>query len=434
MVRLAKKGKTVVRLKGGDPYIFGRGGEEGLFLAKHGVPFEVVPGITAALGAAATTGIPFTHRGIASEVTFATSHAARGAGPLPWNALGKLKGTIVFYMGTYTLAAAAARLIRAGRAAATPVAVVERATTWKQRTIVGTLKDIATRASAANVKPPSLVIVGDVVRLRPSLDWFESRPLHGRRILKTRPDFGRDETESALEELGAAIDHLPGLAFLPPTNIARFDRAVREAGTYDWVVFTSRHGVETVWSRYVHFKNLGRKNLQFDARVFAGANVAVIGSGTRDSCEFELGILPDLVADEPHAEGLAAALRRKGIKGKRILLLRGDKGRDALPRLLEDAGARVDDVTAYRSIPPQPDRALVASLANGDFDAAMITSGEIARNLKRWLGRRPWPAATKIVTIGPVTSAAVRALGWSVGAEAASPQSLAEAVVTAIGP
>ncbi len=424
MVREARGGKRVVRLKGGDPFIFGRGGEEAAVLAAAGIAFEVVPGVTAALGAAATTGIPFTHRGVAQEVTFATAHGAKGGAPPPWKALGQLKGTIVFYMGTYTLASAAKKLIAAGRPASTPVAVVERATTPRQRVVEGTLASIAARAEAAAVHPPSLVIVGAAVRLRGALDWFGKRPLHGTRLLVARPD-GDDPGSSRLEALGAEVTRMPALGFRPARDPRPLARALQRLDTYRWVIFTSPRGVEYTAEAMEH--------VGLDARAFGEALVAAVGERTRATVTAYLGVRPDLVPEESHAEGLVAAMKKRGIRGARILLLRADRGRDVLPKLLKAAGAKVDDVVAYEHATPKPDRAVVASLAAGEFDAALVTSGEIARNLKRFLGRRPWPVATKIVTIGPVTSAAVRDLGWTVGAEATSPQSLAEAVRAATG-
>jgi len=419
MIRHARAGRSVVRLKGGDPYIFGRGGEEGLALDAAGIGFEVVPGVTAALGAAATTGIPFTHRGVATEVTFATAHPAPGAG-IDWRALGRLRGTIVFYMGTYTLALAARRLIAAGRPAGTPVAVVERATTARQRTVTGTLATIAAETARAGVKPPSLVIVGNAVRLRPALNWFERRPLFGRRLLLARAAEPGDAMRKGLEEAGAEVVSLPAIEFRPPASTAVLDRALRRAGTYDWLVFTSRTGVTAVEERL--------RALGLDARTFAGARVAAVGESTASVMRPLLGIEPDLVPPKAHAEGLAAALRKQNIRGKKILLLRADRGRDVLPALLREAGAKVDDVAAYRSVAPRPDPERVRELAEGTFDAALLTSGEIARNLRRFLGGQPWPGRTKIVTIGPVTSAAVRALGWTVDAEAAKPQLLIRAI------
>ncbi|MEK7466745.1 MAG: uroporphyrinogen-III C-methyltransferase [Planctomycetota bacterium] len=423
MVREARRGKRVVRLKGGDPLIFGRGGEEAAVLAAAGIDFEIVPGVTAALGAAATTGIPFTHRGVAQEVTFATAHGAKGGTPPPWSALGKLRGTIVFYMGTYTLPFAAKKLIAAGRRPSTPVAVVERATTTRQRVVTGTLANIAARAGAAAVRPPSLVIVGDAVDLRSSLDWFEKRLLFGKKILVTRPA-NEDPGSHRLEELGAEVTRLPGLEFRPARNSGALDRALRGLARFDWVVFTSPRGAE--------FAHRRMEKLGLDARAFGSARVAVVGWMTRTMVDAYFEIRTDLVPDDERAEGLAEALRRRGLRGKRILLLRADQGRDVLPELLSKAGAKVSDVVAYEHTEPKPDRAILARFASGEFDAALVTSGEIASTLKRWLGRRPWPERTKLVTIGPVTSGAVREIGWPVGREATEPRKLVEATIEAL--
>ncbi|MCE9584303.1 MAG: uroporphyrinogen-III C-methyltransferase [Planctomycetes bacterium] len=427
MVRHAKQGRHVVRLKGGDPYVFGRGGEEGLYLHEHGIAFEVVPGVTAALGAAATTGIPFTHRGVAAEVTFATAHEADGASPPPWEALGKLKGTIVFYMGTYTLAHAAEQLVAAGRRGTTPVAVVERATTPRQRTIIGTLTDIAGKVAAAGVKPPSLVVVGDVVNLRPGLNWFESRRLFGRRILNLRPgERAEDALGHRLSLEGAEVVRLPGLAFLPPKSWAPVDRALKRLHTFDWIVLTSGRAARFLLDRAFA--------LGLDGRSFAGTNVIAIGKETRWMLEASPDpmLRADFVPEVATSEGVVAGLGARRIRGKSFLLPRADKAREALPRLLKAAGGRITDVVLYRSVVPKPDRAVVAELAAGRFDAVLVTSGEIAKNLKAWLGRRPWPERTKLVTIGPVTSAAVRGLGWPVSCEAAEPGKLVEATMEAL--
>ncbi|KAF0243701.1 MAG: uroporphyrinogen III methyltransferase [Planctomycetota bacterium] len=423
MVREARRGKRVVRLKGGDPFIFGRGGEEAAVLAAAKIRFEVVPGVTAALGAAATTGIPFTHRGVAQEVTFATAHGAKGGTPPPWSALGKLKGTIVFYMGTYTLGLAAKKLVAAGRRASTPVAVVERATTVRQRVVTGTLATIAARAEAAAIHPPSLVIVGDAVGLRGALDWFERRPLFGRSILVTRPEED-DPGSQQLAELGAEVTRLPGLEFRPASDTKQLDRALRSLSRFDWVVFTSPRGVQYTDERV--------EKLGLDARAFGSARCAAIGWRTSLILGAYLKVRADLVPKDERAEGLAEALRKRGVRGKRVLLLRADEGRDVLPKLLRKAGARVSDVVAYEHAVPKPDRAVVARLAAGEFHAAQVTSGEIAATLKGWLGRRPWPERTKLVTIGPVTSAAVREIGWPVAREAKEPGKLDEATIEAL--
>jgi uroporphyrinogen III methyltransferase/synthase len=420
MIRLARAGRRVVRLKGGDPFLFGRGGEEGLALAKARVPFEVVAGVTAALGAAATTGIPFTHRGVAQEVTFATAHGAGDASP-PWRVLGTLRGTIVFYMGTYTLGRAARRLVSAGRRADTPVAVVERATTPAQRVVTGTLRDIAARAAAANVRPPSLVVVGDVVRLRPALDWFAARPLFGRRVLNTRPE-GMEELTDMLEDLGAEVASLPCLAFRPGPS-APLDRVLKKLSDADWVIFTSARGVMYSMDRL--------KALKRDGRAFGRAKIAAVGPATAKLLELS-GLRADFVPKRSTGERLAREMGARRVRGMRVVLLRGDSADASLPADLRALGAVVSDAVAYRSITPAPGREALAALASGRFHAVTMTSGEAARRLHLWMRGQAWPAGTKLVTIGPVTSEAVRALGWRVDGEAASPVRIGEAVIEAL--
>ncbi|MBE3069445.1 MAG: uroporphyrinogen-III C-methyltransferase, partial [Planctomycetes bacterium] len=276
LVERARGGAAVVRLKGGDPYVFGRGGEEGLALAEAGIPFEIVPGITAAVAAAAYAGIPVTHRGLASTLTFVTGHEAddKADSAIDWAALARLKGTLAFYMGVANLPAIAANLMRHGLAGATPAAAVQWGTTPRHRSVAATLETLHDAVTRAGLGPPAILLVGEVVRLRESLGWFEQRPLLGRRIVVTRARAQASSLVARLEALGAETIEAPAIRIEPPDDPAPLAEAARAAGDFDWIVFTSTNGVDAF------FAALAAAGL--DARRLAGCRVAAIGPATAE--------------------------------------------------------------------------------------------------------------------------------------------------------
>jgi uroporphyrinogen III methyltransferase/synthase len=426
LVTAATQGQCVVRLKGGDPYVFGRGGEEAELLHQAGVPFEVVPGVTAALGAAAYAGIPLTDRRYASAVAFVTGHEQddKADARLDWDALARFPGTLVFYMGFGRLSRIAGSLIERGKAADTPAALVYWATTGRQRTVEATLADLPGAVAAAGLKSPALVFVGPVVRLRPALDWFAARPLLGRRVLVTRPRQQAGDMVRRLEELGAEVLALPAVEVRDPPDWGPVDRAVAELAHYQWLVFTSVNGVHFFLRR---LRQQGR-----DLRALGTTRLAAIGPVTADALR-SYHLEPDLVPAQYDSESLAQELRARAA-GQRILLVRADRGRELLRQELGPV-ADVEQVAAYSQLDAVTiDADLAGQLRNGEIDYIALTSSNIARALVRLLDAealaRLRDGTVKLVTISPVTSAAVRDLGLPVAAGAT--EYTTEGVIAAI--
>ncbi|MGB9920381.1 MAG: uroporphyrinogen-III C-methyltransferase [Moorellales bacterium] len=413
----AKEGKVVVRLKGGDPFVFGRGGEEAEALAERGVPFAVIPGVTAAVAVPAYAGIPVTHRRLSSTLTVLTGYRREeAAGETEVDDLGPKPGsaTLVFLMGRQNLAQICARLVQKGWNTETPVAVIERGTTADQRTVVATLATVEGEVVRAGVSNPMVMVVGPVVRLREALAWREKLPLFGRRIVITRARHQAESLRQALEELGAEVWEFPLLEVVPPTDFASLGRAVEKAaeGKYHWLVFTSANGVRAFFES---FFARGK-----DARDLAGTRIAVIGKATGRALR-EWGLRPDLVPDEYRAEGLLAAFAAHNLTGQRVLLARAEIARPVLATGLRQRGAEVEEVVAYRIRRPEVAREeLQALLLEGRIHALTLTSPSTARHFwelftadtPRLLER------TVVAAIGPVTAEAARRLGISVEIEA----------------
>ena len=419
LVAEARAGHLVVRLKIGDPFVFGRGGEECQALRRAGVDFEVVPGVTAAVAVPAWAGIPVTHRDHTSLVTIATGHAATRPGAesatppaLPWDSLARQGGTLVFLMAVRHLDDVLAQLVAHGLDPATPAALVERGTVGTQRTLVATASTLAARAAAERVGPPAVLVVGSVVGLREQVAWTEGRPLAGRRIVVTRPREQAGELARLLEERGAEVVVFPTIAIAPPADPTRLDRAVAEADGYDWIVFTSVNGVRAFFDR---FAAAGR-----DVRVLARARLAAIGPETAAALE-RLLLRPAVVPAEYRAEGLLAALGDVDVRGARFLLPRAAGARDVLPRELTARGAHVDEVLAYRAVPPADADVpgLTAALAAGGIDAVTFTSSSTVRHFADLLGREALARLVHdgrpvVACIGPVTADTARELGFRV--------------------
>jgi uroporphyrinogen III methyltransferase/synthase len=422
LVRLAGAGRRVVRLKGGDPFVFGRGGEEAQALARAGIPFEVVPGITAGVAGPAYAGIPVTHRGVATAVTLVTGHEdpEKGERGTDWGALAESRGTLVLYMGVRTLPAVVRELVEGGRPPETPAAVIERATYPGQRVVTGTLATIVERADAAGVAP-AITIVGDVVGLREEIAWFERRPLAGQRIVVTRARAQASSLSARLRELGAEVIEMPAIR-LEPLDPAPLSRALEHARDYDWLLFTSQNAVELVW-RTMRAHGL-------DARSVAHARIAAIGRATADTL-LDHGLAADVVPERFIAESLVEALgRRDDVAGRKVLLPRAAEARDVLPEGLRALGAHVTVIPIYRTVPDGDGAAEVAErLRAGEVDLVTLSASSTARFFVDAVGveaARAAPAAS----IGPVTSAAARALGLRVAVE--SEESTIPALVGAI--
>jgi uroporphyrinogen III methyltransferase/synthase len=418
LIARARAGRTVVRLKGGDPFVFGRGGEEAAALAAGGVAFRVVPGVTAATAAAAFAGIPLTQRGIASSLALVTGHEdpAKGGSAIDWNALARID-TVVVYMGVASLEAVAERLIAAGRDAGTPAALVCSAASPAQRTVAATLATISAAARAAGVSPPAVLVVGPVAALRDRLAWFERLPLFGRCVLVTRPAAQAAALAEPLAELGAEVIAAPAIE-IAPADAAPLESALRRAGDFDWLAVTSPNGVAAV------FERLGAMGL--DARALGGVRVAAVGPGTAAALR-RRGIAADLVPDAFTTAALGEALcALPGERRRAILLARADVAGADLAERLAAAGWRVEQVAAYRTVRPAalPPAALDALRRRGAgwvaFTAASAVENFLA--LSAEAGVELW--GVKLAALGPATARALAARGFS-AAVTAEPHTVA---------
>lgn len=413
----ALAGRSVVRLKGGDPFVFGRGGEEADYLRGRGVPFEVVPGVTAGVGATAYAGIPVTGRGVASAVAFVTGHQAPGLdGPdsparIDWPALARFPGTLVFYMGVTHLPDIAKALIDGGKSPLTPAATVESGTTPCQRVVEGDLATIADRAREARVRPPALLVVGEVAALRERRAWFESRPLSGLRIVVARPREEAARSVAGLEAMGAEVLIAPTVEILPVEDSAPLDAAIDRLDVYDWLVFTSTNGVRIFLDRL-----LARGK---DLRALGRAKLAAIGSTTAEALG-RYHLRADLVPPSFRSESLAEELA-KVAAGSRILLARADRGRTILQDELRRV-AEVDQVAVYRNVDAASIPGDVSGrIESGAVDWITLSSPAIAARLHALLSpeaRGRMGRDVKLATISPVTTAAANGLGWDVAVEA----------------
>jgi uroporphyrinogen III methyltransferase/synthase len=408
LVAAAQDGKSVVRLKGGDPFVFGRGGEEGEALRAAGVEFEVVPGVTAGVAATAYAGIPVTHRDDASAVAFVTGHEdpEKDESALDWEALARFPGTLVFYMGVKRLAENATALVEGGRDPEQPAAAIERGTWPGQRTVVATLGSIAAAVASEGIGAPALVVIGPVAARREDLAWLERRPLHGRRVVVTRARAQASGLAATLRDLGAEVVELPAIRIEPRLESEEVHRAVKSIRDYALICLTSPNGVRLL------FEALAEAGL--DARALAGATVAAIGPGTRRALA-GLGIAADVVPERFVAEALVEALAKVEVEGKRVLVARATEARDVLPDALRERGAEVDVVALYETVREEPSAEATEAAQGADY--VTFTSSSTVTNLIAALGDR-FPTGARIVSIGPVTSETARAAGLRVDVEA----------------
>ncbi|MDD2365822.1 MAG: uroporphyrinogen-III C-methyltransferase [Desulfuromonadaceae bacterium] len=414
LVEKATEGKIVVRLKGGDPFVFGRGGEECEALYDAGISFEVIPGVTAAVGASAYSGIPLTHRDITASVAFVTGHEdkEKGESNIDWDRLSLGGGTVVFYMGVTTLRQNMQRIIEHGRAPETPVALVRWATTPCQQVLVGTLSDIADRAEECAFKPPAITIVGEVVSLRDKLQWLDKRTLCGRKIIVTRAADQAGEFSSKLAARGAMVLECPTISLVDPENWQLLDMAIRDLSGYDWIIFTSVNAI-----RYF-FKRLDA--LGFDARAFGNCRICTVGSKTASEMH-SFAIKPDLIPSNYTAEGVVEEFSRLDMHNSRVLFPRADKARDIIERELKKMGAYIDSPVTYRNIFPErlPPETLFA-LEKRSVDCITFTSSSTVKNLAAMLGEELLLDMLKgvvVASIGPITSKTCRDLGLKVDIE-----------------
>jgi uroporphyrinogen III methyltransferase/synthase len=405
LVRLGRAGKRVVRLKGGDPFVFGRGGEEAEALAAAGVRFEVVPGVTAGVAAPAYAGIPVTHRDASSAVAFVTAHEDpdKPDSALDWDALARFPGTLVFYMGIRNLPLISQRLMAAGRHPNEAAAVIERGTYPGQRTIVDTLDGIVARAEAEEIRPPAITVVGAVAELRETISWLERRALHGEVVAVTRARAQASGLAGRLLELGAEVVETPAIRIEPRPVEGELRAAIDGIEEYALICLTSPNGVRLL------FDALAPR----DARALAGATVAAIGPGTAAELG-RRGIRADIVPERFVAEALVEALEPIALEGRRVLVARAAEARSVLPDALRARGAKVDDVALYQTVAEPLTEADRSALERATY--VTFTSSSTVRFLLE-SGARP-PAGARIVSIGPVTSATAEEHGLGVDVEA----------------
>ncbi len=412
LIDRANAGQIVVRLKGGDPYVFGRGGEEAEAVAMAGVDFEVVPGVTAAVAVPAYAGIPVTHRTLASTVTIVTGHEdpSKQTTVMDWPKLAATSGTLVFMMGMKTLPTIVARLLEEGRSPETPVAAIRWGTRADQQTVIGTLRDIVEKAEQARFEPPTVIIVGEVVRLREQLNWFEKRPLFGKRIVLTRAQEQAQEFSRLLAAYGAEPIEVPTIQIVPPAGWHAIDHAIGRLAGYHWLLFTSVNGVKPFMERL--------RAAHKDSRALAHLQVCAIGPRTAAELA-QYGVTPDVVPSEYQAEGILAAFEGQSLHGKRVLIPRAEVAREILPEQLRRMGAEVDVIAVYRTIAPAADVSrLREQIAVGDIDLITFTSSSTVRNFVELVGgadeARRLGAKTAIGCIGPITAQTASEYGLSV--------------------
>ena len=409
LVDKAKEGKCVVRLKGGDPFVFGRGGEEGLLLRENNLPFEIVPGITSAISVPAYAGIPVTHRAVATSFAVVTGHEdpTKGKSNMRWEHLATGVDTLVFLMGVANLPHITSKLIENGRSADTPAAVIRWGTKPEQRTLITTVGKAAEDVAKNGIKPPAIFIVGEVVKLRDSLQWFDNlsqRPLFGKRILVTRARSQASKLTAKLENLGAEVIEAPAIEIADPSDLYEaLDKAIDHVQDYHWMIFTSANGVEYFFNRLYQ---AGK-----DVRALGYAKIAAIGSATAEKLK-QYGIVADVIPQEYRAEGVIEAMKGKLPPHAKILLPRAEEAREILPEKLREMGAEVEVAPAYRTVCGDVDsEALVSELINGEIDVVTFTSSSTVKNLVNIIGSVDFLKDVKTACIGPVTADTAKSLG-----------------------
>lgn len=403
LVKLASEGKTVARLKGGDPFVFGRGGEEAIELLEAGQPFEFVPGVTSAIAVAEYAGIPVTHRHVATSFAVITGHEdpTKGASTINWKGLATAVDTLVFLMGVENIEKISSQLIANGRSADCPAAVIRWGTHPEQRTLVTTLGKAAADVKAHNLKPPAIFLVGEVVKLRKQLQWFDNKPLFGKTVIVTRARAQASVLTKKLEAQGAKVIEVPAIKIVPAKDYAPLDNAIKNLAQYKWLVFTSTNGVDYFFERLLQAKK--------DARALANIKLAAIGSATADALAAR-GLVADLIPSAYKAEELAEALAEEIKAGDKILLARAKIAREVLPESLRKIGAQVDVVTAYETVADCENKEdLITTLANTADTVVTFTSSSTVTNLLEILGdKKSLLQNAALAAIGPITAATMQ--------------------------
>ncbi|MFZ8832440.1 MAG: uroporphyrinogen-III C-methyltransferase [Thermodesulfobacteriaceae bacterium] len=405
LAKKALEGKLVVRLKGGDPFLFGRGGEEIEELIKHGIPFEVIPGVTSAIAVPAYAGIPVTHRNFTSTLAIVTGHEAEGKreSKIDFSALAKL-GTLIFLMGVKNLPHIVENLIKEGKSQDTPCAVIQWGTTPKQKVATGTLENIVDKVAEAGITAPAIIVVGEVVSLREKLKWFETKPLFGKRILVTRTREQASKLKEALVELGAQVFEVPTIKVEYILNGETLTK-LKELPRYDWLVFTSENGVIAFFSALA--------KLDLDLRFIANQKIAVIGPGTESALKKYI-IKPDLRPEKDYTqEGLLAAFSLVDLKGKRVLLIRAKVARDVLPKGLAELGANVEILPIYETKLPEESKEKLVLILRQGVDVITFTSSSTVENFFKLLeGTEVKLSKVLFAVIGPITANTLRQYGF----------------------
>ncbi|MTI82565.1 MAG: uroporphyrinogen-III C-methyltransferase [Firmicutes bacterium] len=415
LVDKAKEGKTIARLKGGDPFVFGRGGEEAEVLVENQIPFEIVPGITSAIAVPAYAGIPVTHRDYTSSVSIITGNEdpTKEDSNINWEHIGNGTGTLVFLMGMGNLDKIATKLIANGRPASTPVALIRWGTRPEQKTLTGTLENIAQKAQAAEFKNPAIILVGGVVNLREKLAWLEKKPLFGKRIIVTRAREQASVLSRKISELGGEPYEFPTIKIVPPDDFSPLDDAIKQISSYQWVIFTSVNGVK-IFARRLH-------QLGGDIRDLKGVNLCAIGPKTRLLLE-NYGLRVDYVPVEFRAEAIVAGLKNKLMPGDKVLLPRADIARKILPKSLKELGASVTEITTYKTVTEKNNTGeLVELLKSVKVDMVTFTSSSTVRNFVSLLDTpdiKPLMTGVLVACIGPITARTAEEHGLQVSIQA----------------
>lgn len=407
MIRKVREGKIVARLKGGDPFIFGRGGEEAEELARAGIPFQIVPGVTSAIAVPAYAGIPLTHREFTSTVAFITGHEdpQKEKSQINWSKIATGAGTLVFLMGMGHLFSIVDELLKNGRDPQTPIAIIRWGTLPEQETIIGTLATIKEKAKRREMKPPAIILVGEVVKLREKLNWYENLPLFGKRILVTRAREQASDLSELLREFGAWPIEFPTIELIPPASWADVDHCLKQMVAYDWLIFTSVNGVKFLINRLLA--------LGMDIRDLKGPKICAIGPQTAEVLR-DLNLQVDFVPPEYRAESILERWRGQNLKGKRFLIPRAKIARDILPEELRKAGALVDVVEVYQTILVQQGKEKIRQLLQDKtISAITFTSSSTAHNFAEIFGEEVKELTTgvPIASIGPITAAKAKSLG-----------------------
>lgn len=413
LVEKASLGKVVTRLKGGDPFVFGRGGEEAEALVEAGIPFEIVPGVTSAIAVPAYAGIPVTHRDLTSSFTVITGHEkpTKENSAISWESLAQSQSTLIFLMGMENLGFITQRLMEHGLDSSTPVGLIQWGTRSEQRVLTGKLEDIVTLAHKEKFSNPSIIIVGQVVRLREKLKWFENKPLFGQRIVVTRARHQASVLSQAIESLGGEPLEFPVIDIDIPSDPSLLSKAVLSLHKYTWIIFTSVNGVEAFFDELLRQEK--------DIRELAGIEIAAIGPATKGALE-NRGLRISFVPEEYRAERISEGLSGKITPGQKVLLARAEEARSILPEELTRLGAEVDDIPAYKTVLGEADKIeLQRLLSEKSVEAVTFTSSSTVRNFMQLIdGEKALLEGVKLFSIGPITSATAQELGLGIHSEA----------------